>query len=194
MQDDDPRESERPQPAEKTEQQIFDEQVARASGKAVLAIGGLGVVAALVMSTIALVNSSGPTTTVTEAAAPGGQASTGQSSQLTGDALGKQLFVSGDPSVGVISCGSCHTMKAAGTVATLGPNLDKELSADPASAARESIVDPNKEIATGFAANVMPKNYETALTNRQLDAVVGYVYHSTNTAAKRASATTSTSP
>ena len=113
---------------------------------------------------------------------------------LTGDALGKQLFVSGDRNVSAIACGSCHTMKAAGTTATIGPNLDKELSADPASATRESTVDPNKEIAAGYRANIMPTNYGTALTKQQLDAVVNFVYHSTNTKAKRVSTTTSTTP
>ena len=44
-------------------------------------------------------------------------------------------------------------MKAAGTSGTVGPNLDKELTADPASATRESIVDPNKEIIPGYSAN-----------------------------------------
>ena len=33
-----------------------------------------------------------------------------------------------------------------------------------ASATRESIVDPNKEIVSGYSANVMPTNYGTALT------------------------------
>ena len=41
-------------------------------------------------------------------------------------------------------------MNAAGTSATIGPNLDKELTADPASATLESIVDPNKEIISGY--------------------------------------------
>jgi hypothetical protein len=85
-------------------------------------------------------------------------------------------------------------MKAAGTSGTIGPNLDKELGADPASATRESIVDPNKEIVSGYSANVMPTNYGTALTKTELDALVNYVFHSTNTKAKakRAPATTST--
>jgi mono/diheme cytochrome c family protein len=135
-------------------------------------------------------------TTVTVAATPsaGHAAGGGQASQLTGDALGAQLFVSGNPDTGAIGCGSCHTMKAAGASGTIGPNLDKELTADPASAARESIVDPNKEIIPGYSANVMPTNYGTALTKPELDALVKYVYHSTNikAKAKRASAKTST--
>jgi Cytochrome c. len=198
MGDDDVRGPDRPEPSGKTEQQIFDEQIARASGKTVVMFGGLGILAALVMSTVALVISAGKnSTTVTVAATPAaGQAAGGgqQASQLTGDALGAQLFVSGNPDTGAIGCGSCHTMKAAGTSGTIGPNLDKELTADPASATRESIVDPNKEIIPGYSANVMPTNYGTALTKPELDALVNYVYHSTNTKAKakRASAKTST--
>jgi mono/diheme cytochrome c family protein len=196
MGDDDVRGPDQPESAGKTDQQIFDEQIARASGKAVVLFGGLGILAALVMSTIALVNSSGgSTTTVTvPAAAAAGQTAAAQPPKLTGDALGTQLFVSGKPDVGAIGCGSCHTMKAAGTSGTIGPNLDKELGADPASATRESIVDPNKEIVSGYSANVMPTNYGTALTKTELDALVNYVFHSTNTKAKakRAPATTST--
>ncbi len=171
----------------RSDQQIFDEQIAHATGRSVLIFGGLGILAAVVMSTIALINSSTTSTTTvtvsTKAAAPVAAA---PAVALTGDALGKQLFVSGDPSVGAISCGSCHIMSAAGTSATVGPNLDKELTADPASAARVSIVDPNKEIAKGYMADIMPKNYGTALTKTQVDAVANYVYHSTNTKAKAA--------
>jgi mono/diheme cytochrome c family protein len=195
MTDDDERGPGQPEPEGKTDQQIFDEQIARASGKAVVLFGGLGILAALVMSTIALVNSTGgsSTTTVT---VPAAASTTGQSPQLTGNALGAQLFVSGKPETGAIGCGSCHTMKAAGTSGTIGPNLDKELTADPASATRESVIDPNKEIVPGYSANVMPTNYGTALTKQELDALVNYVYRSTNTKAKakakRAPSTTST--
>jgi mono/diheme cytochrome c family protein len=184
-----------PEPKGKSDQQIFDEQVARASGKAVVLFGGLGILAALVMSTIALVNSTGgnsSTVTVPAAPAAGQTAGGAQTPQLTGDALGTQLFVSGKPDVGAIGCGSCHTMKAAGATGTIGPNLDKELGSDPASATRESIVDPNKEIIPGYSANVMPTNYGTALTKQELDALVNYVYHSTNTKAKAKRAPTST--
>jgi len=187
MSDEDVRGPDRPETSGRTEQQIFDDQIARASGKTVVMFGGLGILAALVMSTVALViSASKNSTTVTVAATPaaGQTAGSGQAPQLTGDALGAQLFVSGKPDTGAIGCGSCHTMKAAGASGTIGPNLDKELTADPASAARESIVDPNKEIIPGYSANVMPTNYGTALTKPELDALVNYVYHSTNTKAK----------
>jgi len=80
-------------------------------------------------------------------------------------------------------------MKAAGTSGTIGPNLDKVLASDPPSPTRESIVDPNKEIVPGYRADVMPPNYGTALTRQELDAVVNYVYHVTNTKAKRSKTT-----
>ncbi len=106
---------------------------------------------------VALINSGGSTRTVTvQSAQSAGQGPGGGPRPLTGDALGRQLFVSGDPSVGATSCGSCHTMKAAGATGTIGPNLDKELTADPPAPTRVSIVDPNKEIAKGYKANVMP--------------------------------------
>ena len=165
--------------------------------------GGPGILAALVMSTVALVISAGKsTTTVRVAATPaagqtagtGQTGGSGQAPQLTGDALGAQLFVSGKPDTGAIGCGSCLTMKAGGTSGTIGPNLDKELTSDPASAARESIVDPNKGFVPGSSANVMPTNYGTALTNQELDALVNYVHHSSNAKAMATRASAKTSP
>jgi mono/diheme cytochrome c family protein len=181
---DEPGQSE---PSATNDQRTFDEHVARIASRAVLIFGGLGILAALVMSTIALIISSDRTTTTVTvpAPSPAGQGATaGQAPALTGNALGAQLFVSGKPDSGAIGCGSCHTMKAAGTSGTIGPNLDKELTADPASATRESIVDPNKEIVSGYSANIMPTNYATALTPPELDALVNYIYRSTNAKAK----------
>jgi mono/diheme cytochrome c family protein len=175
------------EPSATRDQQAFDEQVTRVLGRAVVIFGGLGILAALVMSTIALIISSNRTTTTVTvpAPSPAGQGATGgQAPALTGNALGAQLFVSGKPDSGAIGCGSCHTMKAAGTSGTIGPNLDTELTADPASATRESIVEPNKEIVSGYSANVMPTNYATALTPQELDALVNYIYRSTNAKAK----------
>jgi mono/diheme cytochrome c family protein len=176
----------RSEPSGRSDQQVFDEHVARVAGKAVVIFGGLGILAALVMSTIALVLSARKTTTVAipRTAAAAQSPTGGQPPPLTGDALGSQLFVSGKPDSGAIGCGSCHTMKAAGTAGTIGPNLDTELTADPAAATRESIVDPNKEIVSGYSANIMPTNYATALTKPELDALVNYIFHSTNTKAK----------
>jgi len=174
---------------DKSEQEIFEAEVARFSGRAVLLFGGLAILAALIMSTVALLKSSDNTSTTTTVTTPA--AGTQSAPQLTGDALGRQLFVAGDAATGVTACSGCHTMKTAGSTATVGPNLDKELGSDPASATRESIVDPNKEIIPGYQANVMPVNYGTALTPTQLDALVNYVFHSTNTKAKAKAAKSS---
>ncbi len=190
MNDDDVSESGQPETRRRTDQEVFDEQIARASGKFIVQLGGLGILAALVMSAIALVVAAHRSnTTVTVSAAPtAGQTSGGQATQLKGDALGEQIFVSGTPG-GAVSCGSCHTMKAAGTSGTTGPNLDKVLTSDPPAPTRESIVAPNKDIVPGYRANVMPANYGTALTPQELDAVVSYVYHSTNIKFKRSQTT-----
>ncbi len=86
---DDVREPGQPEPMRKTDQEIFDEQIARASGKFIVQLGGLGILAALVMSTVALIvaaNRSNTTVTVPVTPTSGGQAT-----QLTGDALGQQI-------------------------------------------------------------------------------------------------------
>ena len=180
---------------EKHDQELFDDEVARMSGRVVVIFGGLGIVAALLMSTIALLNSNSnntSTTTVTVRAAA--TPTVKKAPALVGDALGAQLFVSGNPSTGAIGCASCHTMKAAGASGTIGPNLDKELSADPAADTLVSVVDPNKEIVPGYSANIMPTNYGTALSKQQLDALIKYVYDSTNLKAKAKAAKGSSAP
>src|SRR5438270_2377987 len=106
MENDDVRESGQPETKRKTDQQIFDEQIARASGKFIVQLGGLGILAALVMSAIALVVAANRSnTTVTVPAAPTGGQTSGQASQLKGNALGQQVFVSGTPG-GAEACGS----------------------------------------------------------------------------------------
>ena len=82
---------------------------------------------------------------------------------------------------GASGCGGCHTLTKAGTKGTVGPNLD-DIAADaqkagqPVSAfVRESIIDPNKYIAPGFPANVMPGNFGSSLSKQDLDALVAYI-------------------
>jgi cytochrome c oxidase subunit 2 len=82
---------------------------------------------------------------------------------------------------GASGCGGCHTLTKAGAKGTVGPNLD-DISADAKKAGqpldafiRESIIDPNKYIAPGFPANVMPGNFGTSLSKQDLDALVAYI-------------------
>ena len=93
MGDDHVREPDQHETRRKTDQEIFDEQLARASGKFIIQLGGLGILAALVISTIALVVSTHRSNTTVTVTAPAAV----QTTQLKGDALGEQIFVSGTP-------------------------------------------------------------------------------------------------
>jgi mono/diheme cytochrome c family protein len=72
-------------------------------------------------------------------------------------------------------CGSCHTFSPAGSTGTVGPNLDEALAGKDAAFIRQSIVDPNAEVASGFSAGVMPQNYEEQLSPEQLDDLVAFL-------------------
>ena len=78
------------------------------------------------------------------------------------------------------NCGGCHTLSAAGTTGTIGPNLDDVLPGQPPAQVSESIVDPEAQIASGFPAGVMPANYGETLTPQQLRQLVQYLIQSTS--------------
>ena len=102
-----------------------------------------------------------------------------------GDAeAGKKVFTS----VAQPTCGSCHTYVAAGTNATVGPDLDvvlctaltrparKELCPEKDAAfILESIVNPDAHIAKGFTAGVMPKDFGEKLSDKQLADLVAFL-------------------
>jgi cytochrome c551/c552 len=77
----------------------------------------------------------------------------------------------GDPTAGKAvwdanGCGGCHTLAAAGSSGTLGPDLDNTLTKDAGSTplaafVKESIIDPGKFISPGFNDGVMPTNFNT---------------------------------
>jgi mono/diheme cytochrome c family protein len=81
---------------------------------------------------------------------------------------GRQVFLAQ-------GCGGCHTFSAAGTNGTVGPNLGEALQGKDAEFVHESIVDPNKEVASGFAPNVMPQDYGQNLTQKQVDDLVAFL-------------------
>jgi cytochrome c oxidase subunit 2 len=110
------------------------------------------------------------------AGAPAGGGSGGAGAQ----ADGKQLFTAGNQATAATACGACHTLSDAGTTAQTGPDLDQALKGMSAAQIREAIVDPNKEIAQGFGANIMPPNYQQTLNAAQLDALVKYLEESVN--------------
>jgi cytochrome c oxidase subunit II len=78
-------------------------------------------------------------------------------------------------------CGSCHTFNAAGSIGKIGPNLDnivadaQKAGEDPAAYVKESIVDPNKVIASGYQPGVMPGNFGETLSAKEIDALVAFI-------------------
>jgi cytochrome c oxidase subunit 2 len=78
-------------------------------------------------------------------------------------------------------CGGCHAFEPAGTTAAAGPSLD-DLDAAAEKAGQpvdefvhESIVDPDKVVADGYTAGVMPKTFGESLSEEEIDALVSYL-------------------
>jgi mono/diheme cytochrome c family protein len=72
-------------------------------------------------------------------------------------------------------CGSCHTLAAAGTAGTQGPDLDEVLPGQSARQIEQSIVDPNAQITQGFQPNIMPQDFGQSLTPEQLRGLINYL-------------------
>lgn len=92
----------------------------------------------------------------------------------------KALFTDGDADTGATACATCHTLADAGAKGQVGPDLDKVLKGKDAAFIKESILDPDKEIAPGFQAGVMPPNFGDTLSAEQVDALVKYLSEVTN--------------
>jgi len=107
------------------------------------------------------------------AGAAGGQTG-GEASAGAAAALGKTTFASA-------GCGGCHTFKPAGTDAQVGPDLDN-LVADAKKAGepedayiKQSIVDPNAVIVSGYQPGVMPTTFGQTLSSKELDGLVAFL-------------------
>ena len=86
--------------------------------------------------------------------------------------LGLKLFVAGKDEAQ--SCGNCHTLGAARTQATTGPDLDAVLKGMSAKEIEKAIVDPSAELTPGFS-DIMPKDYGEALTDTELQELADYL-------------------
>ena len=97
-------------------------------------------------------------------------------------AVGKTIFT------GVGGCGSCHTLAAAGTTGTVGPNLDTRLKSDCATpesmqvrgatlekCIHTAIVDPYAYIPSGYAKGIMPDTFSKTLSPSQIQALVAFL-------------------
>jgi mono/diheme cytochrome c family protein len=119
------------------------------------------------------------------AAKPGkdtGQLATAGGVTGTTPAAGKQVFT------GVGGCGSCHVLADAGTSGVTGPNLDKDLKANCASAQSKqvrgatltqcihtAIIKPYAYIPAGYKPGVMPSNFGQTLKPNEITALVNYL-------------------
>jgi mono/diheme cytochrome c family protein len=98
----------------------------------------------------------------------------------------EEITISGDVTAGKAvftsaGCGACHTFTPAAAKGTVGPDLDKLPEAAAAANQelptfiQESIEDPNKVIAPGFQAGIMPPNGGATLTEKQLADLVAFL-------------------
>ncbi len=87
----------------------------------------------------------------------------------------KKLFTQGEATTGATACGGCHRLADAGTAGGVGPDLNQVLRGKDAAFIKQSIEDPNAEIAKGFDANIMPGNYTRLLNAAEIDALVKYL-------------------
>ncbi len=108
--------------------------------------------------------------------------SSSSSSAGASAAAGKALFT------GQAGCGGCHTLAAAGTSGTVGPNLTQRLASDcrlPASktvrgasltqCVTTAIVHPYAYIPSGFIAGVMPSTFSQTLSKTQIQSLVSFL-------------------
>jgi cytochrome c oxidase subunit II len=118
---------------------------------------------------------------VRKASAPagaGGQA--GGGGQTGGGAAdAKSLFVNGKQSSGATACGACHTLAAAGTNGTTGPDLDQVLKGKTPAFIKQSILQPDAVIAKGYTKGIMPPNFGSTLSGSEVDALVKFVSEAT---------------
>ena len=97
-------------------------------------------------------------------------------------ASGKAVFT------GVGGCGACHTLAAAATSGTVGPNLSTRLAGDCALAASKkvrgatlpqcittAIVNPYAFIPSGYTSGVMPNTFGKTLSPTQIKALVAFL-------------------
>ena len=97
-------------------------------------------------------------------------------------AAGKAIFT------GAGTCGSCHTLAAAGTTGVVGPNLTMRLASDCATARsmkirgktvseciHTAIVNPYAYIPSGYQSGIMPSNFAQRLSSTQIQELVSYL-------------------
>ncbi len=78
-------------------------------------------------------------------------------------------------------CASCHTIPGIeGATAQVGPSFcdpaeEVQSGEEDIEFIRESILEPDKEIAKGFSAGIMPKNFGDIFTDEEIDTLVAFI-------------------
>ena len=105
------------------------------------------------------------------AARPGDDEGALATAGLAEATTGEQIFTAA-------GCAGCHTFQPAGSTGTIGPDLDDLASAagdmSPEEFVRQSILEPDAEVAQGFSAGVMP-SFDGRLSDKQVQALVDYL-------------------
>lgn len=108
-----------------------------------------------------------------EAAAPSAETNAGSGEAAGGGGPGAQIFTSA-------GCGACHTLAAAGSTGTTGPNLDESLAPDDNVGGIEvMIVNPNTEVIEGYPPNLMPQNFGQTLSKEEVHQLAEYLVETT---------------
>ncbi len=97
-------------------------------------------------------------------------------------AAGKTVFT------GVGGCGACHTLAAAGTTGTVGPDLTARLAKDCSNPTSQkvrgasltdcimtAIVKPYAYLPSPYKAGIMPSNFSQTLSSTQIKALVKFI-------------------
>ena len=83
-------------------------------------------------------------------------------------AAGKKVFLD-------TGCGGCHAFAPAGSSGAIGPDLGEVLNGKDADFIKQSIVDPNAEIASGYGPDIMPAGYGSQLKPQQIADLVAFL-------------------
>jgi mono/diheme cytochrome c family protein len=91
---------------------------------------------------------------------------------LAGATTGEQIFTAA-------GCAGCHTLSKAGATGTIGPSLNdlansKDVKGSPEDYVRQSVLDPDAVVVSGFQAGVMP-SFKGKLTDKQIQALIQYL-------------------
>ena len=83
--------------------------------------------------------------------------------------LGSYLFH------GPLGCAECHAFDDAAGV--IGPDLTGVIGRKGREGVKNAILNPNADLAPGYAANVMPETFGYALTENQMRSLLDYLEH-----------------